>query len=71
MTVQLFDRGRPVAEFPSMKDATRELLEGYTFAEIERRFVLADEDGRWAPLWVRREVGGRELSHVEWVRREA
>jgi hypothetical protein len=66
--VQVLDRGEPFEVFPSMKDAVRELLEGYTFAEIERRFRLVDDGGVWVAKWVRRTVGGRELSHVEWMR---
>lgn len=68
MTVQVIDRGKPFEVFPSMKDAVRVLLEGYTFAEIERRFRLVDDSGVWVPKWVRRKVGDRELSHVEWLR---
>ncbi len=68
MSVQVFDRGEPFEVFPSMKDAVRELLEGYTFAEIERRFRLVDDGGVWVAKWVRRRVGERELSHVEWMR---
>lgn len=69
MTVQVLDRNKVFAEFPSTREAIAMLLADYTFEEIARRFVIRDGDALWHPRWVRREVGGTELSQVEWSRR--
>ena len=38
--VQVFDRNEVVGDYDSTKAAMKDLLEGYTFAELEQRFVV-------------------------------
>ena len=71
--VQVFDRNEVVGDYDSTKAAMKDLLEGYTFAELEQRFVVVETNDAatktWHPKWIRRTIGERELSSLEWSTR--
>jgi hypothetical protein len=71
--VQVFDRNEFVGDYDSTKTAMKDLLESYTFAELEQRFVVVESTDTatksWHPKWIRRTVGERELSSLEWSTR--